>query len=101
MIYYPDTDLEYDETFKTERDFFEYSTPVRWPKGLRCPKRQNDKIRLHQHKYMDYCLDEFVFRFNRRKSKSKGKLFRRLIEQAVITPPVTREELKIEPLAVV
>jgi transposase-like protein/Zn ribbon nucleic-acid-binding protein len=45
-------------------------------------------------KYLEYYLDEFVFRFNRRKSKSRGKLFRRLVEQAVITPPVTREEIK-------
>ncbi len=35
----------------------------------------------------DSYLDEFTFRFNRRASGSRGKLFRRLIEQAVqITP---------------
>jgi transposase-like protein len=49
-----------------------------------------------QHKYLDYYLDEYVFRFNRRKSRSRGKLFMRLIEQAVITPPITRKDLKIE-----
>jgi len=33
--------------------------------------------------YLDYYLDEFTFRFNRRTSKSRGKLFYRLAEQAV------------------
>lgn len=30
---------------------------------------------------LPYYLDEFTFRFNRRKSKSRGKLFFRLVEQ--------------------
>lgn len=38
--------------------------------------------------HLDYYLDEFYFRFNRRTSGSRGKLFRRLMEQAVQTPPV-------------
>ena len=33
-------------------------------------------------------LDEFVFRHNRRKSKSRGLLFKRVIEQAVLHNPV-------------
>lgn len=33
--------------------------------------------------HLPYYLDEFAFRFNRRKSKARGKLFFRLIEQAV------------------
>jgi hypothetical protein len=33
-------------------------------------------------------LDEFTFRFNRRKSKSRGKLFYRLAQQAVLGGPV-------------
>jgi transposase-like protein/Zn ribbon nucleic-acid-binding protein len=45
-------------------------------------------------RYLRWYLDEFVFRFNRRKSSSRGKLFSRLVEQAVVTPPVTRKELK-------
>ena len=47
------------------------------------------------HDHLDRYLDEYVFRFNRRKSRSRGKLFRRLMEQAVVTPPVTREELRV------
>ena len=34
-------------------------------------------------------LDEFAFRFNRRKSRSRGKLFYRLVQQAVAIPPTT------------
>ena len=43
--------------------------------------------------YLAYYLDEFTFRFNRRKSKSRGKLFYRLVEQAVTTPPVPFDQL--------
>lgn len=38
--------------------------------------------------HLDYYLDEFTFRFNRRTSASRGKLFYRLIQQAVQVPPV-------------
>jgi len=34
-------------------------------------------------------LDEFVFRFNRRTSRSRGMLFYRLMQQAVATTPIT------------
>jgi hypothetical protein len=33
-------------------------------------------------------LDEYTFRFNRRKPASRGKLFYRLVQQAVIADPV-------------
>ena len=39
--------------------------------------------------HLPYYLDEFTFRFNRRRSKSRGKLFFRLMQQAVSTPPAT------------
>jgi len=43
-------------------------------------------LRTHQgavsHKHLDYYLDEFMFRFNRRQSSSRGKLFYRLAQQA-------------------
>jgi transposase-like protein len=38
--------------------------------------------------HLDYYLDEFTFRFNRRRSASRGKLFFRLLEQAVQVGPV-------------
>jgi transposase-like protein len=41
------------------------------------------------HKHLPYYLDEFTFRFNRRRSRSRGKLFFRLVEQAVATDPAT------------
>ncbi|TRX60461.1 IS1595 family transposase, partial [Carboxylicivirga sp. M1479] len=34
-----------------------------------------------------------VFRYNRRTSKSRGLLFMRLLEQAVITEPVTYDKI--------
>jgi transposase-like protein len=37
--------------------------------------------------HLDYYLDEFTFRFNRRKSQYRGKLFFRLLEQAVAVEP--------------
>jgi transposase-like protein len=43
--------------------------------------------------YLAYYLDEFTFRFNRRTSKSRGKLFYRLVEQAVTTAPVPFDRL--------
>jgi len=39
--------------------------------------------------HLDYYLDEFTFRFNRRKSRSRGKLFFRLAQQAVAVEPTT------------
>jgi transposase-like protein len=37
--------------------------------------------------HLDYYLDEFTFRFNPRNSRSRGKLFQRLAEQAVAVGP--------------
>jgi len=37
--------------------------------------------------YLNYYLDEFTFRFNRRKSASRGKLFYRLVQHAVQISP--------------
>ena len=37
--------------------------------------------------HLDYYLDEFTFRFNRRSSASRGKLFYRLVQQAVQVDP--------------
>jgi len=39
------------------------------------------------HEHLDFYLDEFTFRFNRRTSASRGKLFYRLVENAVLVPP--------------
>ena len=42
---------------------------------------------------LDYYLDEFTFRFNRRRSKSRGLLFYRLLQQAVQLEPVPYKKL--------
>jgi transposase-like protein len=42
---------------------------------------------------LDYYLDEYTFRFNRRKSAARGKLFYRLVQQAVLTEPVRGREI--------
>ena len=38
-------------------------------------------------RHLDYYLDEFTFRFNRRKSRSRGKPFYRLLQQAAAAGP--------------
>jgi transposase-like protein len=43
--------------------------------------------------HLAYYLDEFTFRFNRRTSKSRGKLFYRLVQQAVLTAPAPYNQL--------
>jgi len=45
------------------------------------------------HKHLDYYLDEFTFRFNRRRSKSRGKLFFRLAQQAVAVEPIPLDRI--------
>src|SRR3972149_6575534 len=42
-----------------------------------------------RYEHLDYYLDEFTFRFNRRSSKARGLLFHRLVEQAVQIKPIT------------
>ncbi len=42
---------------------------------------------------LDYYLDEFTFRFNRRTSRSRGLLFYRMLEQALVTDPVTYAQI--------
>ena len=40
-----------------------------------------------RREHLDYYLDEYTFRFNRRTSRSRGKLFFRLLQQAVQVDP--------------
>lgn len=54
---------------------------------------------LRQPPHLDHYLDEFVFRFNRRKSASRVKLFYRLAQQAVQVEPVPFTKLtKTQPV---
>ena len=51
-----------------------------------------------QPAHLDDYLEEFVFRFNRRTSASRGMLFYRLLQQAVVTDPVTYKDV-VAPVA--
>lgn len=44
--------------------------------------------------HLVYYLDEFTFRFNRRTSASRGKLFYRLVQQALMVDPAPANTLK-------
>ena len=44
--------------------------------------------------HLSYYLDEFTFRFNRRTSASRGKLFYRLVQQAMMVDPAPAKTLK-------
>ncbi len=46
------------------------------------------------HEHLDYYLDEYTFRFNRRTSNSRGKLFFRLLEHAMVTDVSTYSQIK-------
>ena len=46
-----------------------------------------------QPSHLDYYLDEYTFRFNRRTSTSRGKLFYRLVQQAAMLDPVHGDDL--------
>jgi transposase-like protein len=50
------------------------------------------------HEHLDYYLDEFTFRFNRRRSANRGKLFYRLAQQAVAIDPVPYKNIVISPV---
>ena len=43
--------------------------------------------------HLDYYLDEFTFRFNRRTSRHRGKLFYRLLQHAMLIDPIPYGEI--------
>lgn len=45
------------------------------------------------HEHLEYYLDEYTFRFNRRTSRSRGLLFYRLLQNAVVVDPVAYKEI--------
>lgn len=44
--------------------------------------------------HLDYYLDEYTFRFNRRTSRSRGKLFYRLVQQGLAIDPVCGNDIR-------
>lgn len=57
----------------------------RWILGT----HQGSIVPTHLQSY----LEEFTFRFNRRTSRSRGLVFRRLLEQSVATGPITENDV--------
>jgi len=45
------------------------------------------------HEHLGYYLDEYTFRFNRRTSRSRGMLFYRLLQNAVVTRATPYEDM--------
>ena len=43
--------------------------------------------------HLEYYLDEFTFRFNRRTSRSRGMLFYRLVQQSISIEPILAKEI--------
>jgi transposase-like protein len=54
-----------------------------------------------ESKYLQNYLDEYVFRFNRRKSKSIGKKFMRIVQQAVKSVKITYKDISwdVDPIS--
>lgn len=52
-----------------------------------------------QISHIEYYLDEYTFRFNRRTSHSRGLLFRRVLEYAVQVDPIREADLHGSPKA--
>jgi transposase-like protein len=50
-----------------------------------------------QATHLQAYLNEFTFRFNRRRSRARGLLFYRLIEQAAVAEPITYRQLLVAP----
>ena len=44
-------------------------------------------------KHLEYYLDEYTFRFNRRTSRSRGLLFYRLLQQSVASRPISYRDI--------
>ncbi len=57
----------------------------RWILGT----HQGSMVPAHLQSY----LEEFAFRFNRRTSRSRGLVFRRLLEQTAVTGPITEADV--------
>jgi transposase-like protein len=57
----------------------------RWILGT----HQGSVVPAHLQSY----LEEFTFRFNRRSSRSRGLVFRRLMEQCIVTKPITEAKV--------
>jgi hypothetical protein len=113
--------MEFEKRFATEEACHEYLYQFRWPMNkigyihnvIRKESHIGDNLLplanrvisllkrwllgTHQGSFrsshLDYYLDEFTFRFNRRTSKSRGKLFYRLVQQSIEVSPVLVKDI--------
>jgi hypothetical protein len=98
--HYPRTWPEFQRFFPDEEACLVYLEHLRWPHGFHCPSCAGSEawrtkrwlLGTHQGSaqphQLDYYLDEFTFRFNRRRSRHRGLLFYRLAQEAVSTEPL-------------
>ena len=45
------------------------------------------------HEHLEIYLDEIIFQVNRRRSKNRGKLFYRMVQQAIAIDPVSYKSM--------
>src|SRR5580692_1875332 len=110
---YPRTIASLESRYPQEGDCLDYLFALRWPDGFRCPNCTNGRAwrssrglwlcsgyrrqvsvlagTVFQDTHLPmrtwFRANEFVFRFNRRRSASRGKLFYRLAQQAINAEP--------------
>src|SRR5258708_6973960 len=60
--------------------------PTAWPRCSNAGTPAPHHYRV-EREHLQYYLDEFTFRFNRRRSRARGLLFYRLLQQSVNTDP--------------
>jgi len=71
---YPITQIEFKKLFSTEKQCHSYLNSLRYEN-------------------LNYYLDEYAFRYNRRRAKSRGYLFYVLLKQSVLHKPVYECEI--------
>ena len=84
---FPHCEIDFDKRFSKLCAFYEYLLKMIWPNGFACSKCGNSEC-WARFKHLQNYLDEYVFRFNRRKSASIGKKFIPIVQQAVKTPKI-------------
>jgi hypothetical protein len=99
---YPGSTGEFQSWFVTDADCLDYLDWLRWPEGFVCPDlAQRWLLGTHQGRiddaHLQSYLNEFVFRFNRRRSRSRGMVFHRVLELAVGHHPVRYRDLVANP----
>ncbi len=76
--HYPGSVGEFQAWFRTDADCLDYLEWLRW---------------AADSTHMSHYLNEFVFRFNRRRSRSRGMVFYRVLELAVAHEPMRFQDL--------